>query len=553
MKSKYDSEPLRTCVSPLGVFRYGVHAPRFRAANQRETDHLVRLGTTDQGRAQMNQANFPAGDVVENSADTIFEIPNPFPFRGATFICKSWADSSAARPESIRLPDPGPVSMFKSLERSLGQENISQIESTMIALPRPVQLALATTSTDPRDLMLLAAASCRFVLDKGTNRPGGLSYHVDDRGKAQPVIHDQDLFEAVANNAHLPADYREAMVLRPGVQGGNEIVGEWRRPGSHIYEYLRRNSYIPWGHYAANMAHDAVRYAAGDLTPEDIQGLRHLYYQRTYLRVAEMLHIDTGPGRTCLSPQALENLRSGIVDALDKATPESPLAFSATLWGWNYGFDFAPSGYRLHASHQQIHQQFALVPDRIEVVEDAGRPSGQTFACGDLVQAFIRAYRRATGKGFFDCYLNALRANRRMDQDKSGPADLVVYEDENVMLFVPKAQTSQWELQIMPLAPVGNILETDAGVRRSLDRAMLIAMRILSGLGAAMVTVIEYSKRFNVRERDQHLLYAFLPRLPQSPGAFSEAQQRWINGHYPEDFARACRLKLNQALEVFKA
>jgi hypothetical protein len=28
-------------------------------------------------------------------------------------------------------------------------------------------------------------------------------------------------------------------------------------------------------------------------------------------------------------------------------------------------------------------------------------------------------------------------------------------------------------------------------------------------------------------------------------GAFSEAQLRWINGHYPEDFASACRLQIN--------
>jgi hypothetical protein len=27
-------------------------------------------------------------------------------------------------------------------------------------------------------------------------------------------------------------------------------------------------------------------------------------------------------------------------------------------------------------------------------------------------------------------------------------------------------------------------------------------------------------------------------------GAFSEAELRYINGHYPEDFAIACRLQL---------
>jgi len=46
------------------------------------------------------------------------------------------------------------------------------------------------------------------------------------------------------------------------------------------------------------------------------------------------------------------------------------------------------------------------------------------------------------------------------------------------------------------------------------------------------------------------LLYAFLPRLPESPGAFSEAQLRWINGHYPEDFAASCRRRLPEVPEA---
>ena len=89
----------------------------------------------------------------------------------------------------------------------------------------------------------------------------------------------------------------------------------------------------------------------------------------------------------------------------------------------------------------------------------------------------------------------------------------------------------------------------DLLVRQSLDKALLTAMRVLTRLGATMVTVFEYSRRFNTQDTDQRLLYIFLPRLPESPGAFSEAQLRWINGHYPEDFAQACRLYLEAALE----
>jgi len=116
------------------------------------------------------------------------------------------------------------------------------------------------------------------------------------------------------------------------------------------------------------------------------------------------------------------------------------------------------------------------------------------------------------------------------------------------MLLVPKAQTSQWELQIMALGEVGNILEADAATRASLDRALLIAQKILARLGARLVSSIEYSSRITAAPAGQRLLYALLPKLPYSMGAFSEAQLRWVNGHFPEDFAAACRVHLPEVL-----
>jgi hypothetical protein len=91
----------------------------------------------------------------------------------------------------------------------------------------------------------------------------------------------------------------------------------------------------------------------------------------------------------------------------------------------------------------------------------------------------------------------------------------------------------------------GNVFESDSRMRRSLDTGILMAQKALAGIGAKMVTSIEYSKRMNEKSAlRQPLLYVFLPRLPESPGAFSEAQLRFINGHYPEDFAAVCRRKL---------
>ncbi len=553
---------MREFLDENGNFVVYTHHPSYRVRNLREHDSLAILGyqedtADDTGgitaagphhpgcnrgsggqepeadRAAIdNQRNFPPGDITVDSADPVYEIPNPFGFRGVTCICRSWAEKKAADPGGIRLP-PAPT---VSLQQTLGQLTDRQDRNDQLTpptaerlaalLPRPLQLSLAASSTDPADLAALAALSCEFIMG-ADHTPAGLRYHADT---GRPLIHDHDLFETVANNPHLPANYRKVMVLVPGAQGGSEIVGEYGAPGeaTHIYEYLRRNSYIPWGHYAANMAEDAIRYRIHELTPEDMTGLRHLYYQRTYVRLARMLALPVRWQRTGLTSTELEQLRQEIRAAISRADP-GQLPFTATLWGWNFGYDFSGSGFRLHASHQQIHQQYALVPPP------------PAFSSGDQVSDCCREFRQRHGRGLFAAYLEALRHNRRIDGRPGAPSQLIIHEDEQVILFVPKAQVSQWELQIMTKEETGNILEADTACRRSLDLALLKAQRILAELGATLVTSIEYSKRLDDPDRDQHLLYSLLPKLPFAMGAFTEAQQRWICGHYPEDFAAACR------------
>jgi hypothetical protein len=164
----------------------------------------------------------------------------------------------------------------------------------------------------------------------------------------------------------------------------------------------------------------------------------------------------------------------------------------------------------------------------------------------DVIDRYYLEYK----SDFFEDYRQAIANNRRMDDRTDLESDLVVWSDGKVMLFVPKAQTSQWELQLMTLPAkdgslAGNIFECDNHMRQSLDAGILLAQKVLAGICAKMVTSIEYSKRLNEKSSlRQPLLYAFLPRLPESPGAFSEAQMRFINGHYPEDFCAACRRQL---------
>jgi len=556
---------LRTCVTPDGVFVYGIHKPQYRVMNLRQEDKIESLGLVGADRHHDNRDNFPPVDVLVDQGDWVYEIANAFPFRGTTYISRSWADGKAETPATIRLSVPADVSLTAVLKSVLGEKGISdaQLAGLFKTLPAPVRLALATLSTDEGELERLAGLSCELVLDPDTRRPRGLRFREDKHGDRWPVIHDHNFFDAVGNNPHLPDDYKEAMVLRPGVQGGSEIVGEYRADTpsgklTHVFEYLRRNSYIPWGHYAANMANDAVRYQIGDLTGQDFAGLRHLYYQRTYVQLAEELGVPIMARWKCLRQEEIEELRQKIAAALVAceagfSSASVSMRFCGTIWGWNYGFDCAPHGYRLHASHQQIHQQYGLVPaaaigcrNSVDKVGDAFRP----FSCGDLIADFINEYCQQTGSNFFQDYLRAINNNRRMDGQDNGMDSLVVYEDDSVMLFVPKAQTSQWELQLICKNPVGNIVETNFETRNAIDKAMLIALRVLTGLGAHMITTVEYAKRFAMKDSsesdtEQHLLYVFLPRLPESPGGFSEAQLRWINGHYPEDFAAVCREQLD--------
>ncbi|MCL1979603.1 MAG: hypothetical protein FWG62_00805, partial [Proteobacteria bacterium] len=369
----------------------------------------------------------------------------------------------------------------------------------------------------------------------------GLRYRRQN-GRMRPEIDDFELFEAIANNPHLPDVYKEVMVLRPGAQGDSEVVGDYCQGTTEIFEYLRANSYIPWGHYAANCGPASIRYRISELTEEDMAGLRHLYYQRMFMVLADHLGLAPAVRRRKLTGDELEALRQAIIKCLTSTATE--LESFATLWGWNFGFDFSGSGFRLHASHQMIHQQYALVPQWVPEADGAVFPA---YCCGDLVADVITRYRQEYHSDFFNDYLLALANNLRTDGG-AGPGSLVVWEDERVVLFVPKAQVSQWELQLLVKAdstggPVGNVVEADALVRSSLDAGLLKVQQVLARLGATMVTSIEYSKRLGAAN-GQRLLYAFLPKLPWSMGAFSEAQGRCILGHYPEDFAEACRRRL---------
>lgn len=528
---------LQTSITPEGRFRVGVHTPSYSVTNLREHDHRIDLGLLPDNTRVDNRDNFPAGNIDVEKATPIYEILNPLPFRGCTFIDSAWAGKRAADSSLIRIARAPEVSLRSVLEKYSPQ---AAVEEIIRQLPLSLRYALAATSTDAEELTWLARSCCALIFNTH-GEPVGLQYHVDN-GQKKALIDDFDLFETIANNPHLPDRYKEVMVLRPGVQGDSSIVGDYRSGETEVFEYLRTNSYIPWGHYAANFAHTCIHYTVAGLSGQNLEGLRHLYYQRMFVAAAERLGLPVEIKRRRLTPEELEQLRQQIMQRVmvTNGNPES----LATLWGWNFGYDFSASGYRLHASHQMIHQQYAMVP---QWVDDASGGRIPAYCCGDLVADVVERYRQDYQSDFFDDYIKAILGNTRTD---GGPGEqsLVIWRDKHVLLFVPKAQVSQWEMQLMVTAdcehgPIGTCIEADAQVRQSLDAAILKAQQILAGLGATMVTSIEYSKRIGIRNR-QRLLYAFLPKLPWAMGGFSEAQGRYILGHYPEDFATACRQQL---------
>ncbi|MFH1148724.1 MAG: hypothetical protein V1736_13620 [Pseudomonadota bacterium] len=527
-----------TCVSPSGQFTYGIHKPSYTAINLRQNDYLFELGKDPDLMPVNNQTNFPQGDLDISAASWLFEIPNAFPFMGATFILKSSADAAVQKAN--------PFARRKNLHyESEIQRLISEVPLDII--PHPMLLALAKTTTDPDILSRLATLSCGFDYDQETNVPKGLRYRKSEKGELRPDILDHRLFELVSNNPFLSDLFKRLMVLTPGAQGTSPIIGEYHTD-THIWEYLRQNSYIPWGHYAANMAQDAVRYQIGTLTPTDMTGLRHLYYQRVYMQLAISIGLNIPVRKRPLTSQELEDLRLTLVERIQSFKDSGrPLPYNATIWGQNFGFDLSPTGYRLNASHQQIHQQFALVPPFTPGI-DAGlhREDFATYVPGDLISRFCRDFQKETASAFFPAYLQALRDNRRLDNRQDRTNKLIFYEDDNVILFVPKAQRSQGEIQIMTKPECGNIVEADGSLRASLDGAILSALRVLACLGAQMITCTELSKRFDDPRLGQRLLYCFLPKHPQSPGGFTEALQRWVVVHYPEDFAEACGRALEE-------
>ena len=203
--------PVRTCVSKDGKFIFGIHRPCFKVENLREHDYISCLGVTSDGIKLDNKINFPDQNIDVKKADIIYEIPNPFPFRGTTYINSAWADKNAANPEKISLPVRQKIHFTEDLQRWLGKKglDIKDAEDFLEILPQPLLIALADTSTDPEELAALAKISCSFIFNKNNKIPCGLVFKKDGKGDLLPEFNNHELFEIVANNKYLPDNYKK--------------------------------------------------------------------------------------------------------------------------------------------------------------------------------------------------------------------------------------------------------------------------------------------------------------------------------------------------------
>ena len=154
---------IRTCVSTSGEFVYGIHKPDYTVVNLREKDHIATLGHIDGKTAVENKINFPANDVTIDNANWVFEISNPFPFMGATFILKSSADKKIENANPFNN-----IKKYKSAQLKTSIEDVEDNDALFMSLGR--------TSTDSDLLIELAKKSCLFEFDPHSGEPVGIQY-----------------------------------------------------------------------------------------------------------------------------------------------------------------------------------------------------------------------------------------------------------------------------------------------------------------------------------------------------------------------------------------
>lgn len=108
---------LQTGVAATGEFIYGIHKPKYTASNLRQNDYIITLGHGPDHTEIDNTDNFPADNIHVASSAWVFGIPNAFPFMGAGFVLKTYADGAT-----------GNANRFKGEEESSPARSLEKYE-----------------------------------------------------------------------------------------------------------------------------------------------------------------------------------------------------------------------------------------------------------------------------------------------------------------------------------------------------------------------------------------------------------------------------------------
>lgn len=204
-----------------------------------------------------------------------------------------------------------------------------------------------------------------------------------------------------------------------------------------------------------------------------------------------------------------------------RAIAETGCARFPGLDGVTYGMNFGEY-IRSGATQAHLHAQVTGV-------------ERNSYNAGDALGTICRAWsvtNEEDGKrrSYLEDYLAALRH-----------AKLVLVENESAALYVPISQRFIRELQIIVKRPgIGNVLATDASIRRDLAELEWVAHRAHDRQGLTSFNTVAYATRFSdPNEHDQRLVLCICPR--SSVIAFSELLHRSVVDELPSTCAEVMR------------
>jgi len=185
-----------------------------------------------------------------------------------------------------------------------------------------------------------------------------------------------------------------------------------------------------------------------------------------------------------------------------------------------------------------------------------GANTEDSFIQSDIIADTVDIYRREIGVDIFDYYHIALRR-----------AGLVIWEDNNAVLFAPFAPMFKDQLEIFCKSPsAANFIDADSSTRKSVNLALYLAIRGLTELkvplnpenpsdlsnlipaGVESFNMNFSQRNLNDRRVGQRLMLSIKPR--SSTLAFAELAGLYVIDRYPEHTAQFMRMAITSSTDT---